>query len=116
VSNITFLKGSAIATVESVMTRYPLPPKKGAKKEEKKADKAPPEPKIPETMTVEKAMSQAMSWGNSNNIASKFSVGTLTTAKYQEKVTVFDKMNDKAKENVGLLPQQSYFGKTPDPT
>lgn len=116
-SNIAFLKGSAISTVDSVMTRYPLPPKKGAKKEEKKAEKgAPPEPKIPETLTVEKAMSQALSWCNSNNIASKFSVGTLTTAKYQEKAAVFDKMNDKAKESVGLLPQQSYFGKTPDPT
>jgi hypothetical protein len=56
VSAIAFQKGSSIATVESVMTRYPLPPKKGAKKEEKKADKAPPEPKIPETLTVEKAM------------------------------------------------------------
>jgi hypothetical protein len=27
------------------MQRYPLPPKKGAKKEEKKDPKAPPEPK-----------------------------------------------------------------------
>lgn len=118
VSAIAFQKGSAIATVESVMTRYPLPPKKGAKKEEKKADKdkAPPEPKIPETLTLEKAMSQAVSWGNSNNIAGKFAVGTLTTAKYQERAAVFDKMNDKARDNVGLLPQQSYFGKTPDPT
>ena len=57
-----------------------------------------------------------MSWGNSNNIASKFSVGTLTTAKYHDKAAVFDKMNDKAREHVGLLPQQSFFGKTPDPT
>jgi hypothetical protein len=37
------------------MQRYPLPPKKGAKKEEKKAPTGPPEPKIPDTVTVDKA-------------------------------------------------------------
>jgi len=104
VSSIAYQKGASIATVDNVMTRYPLPPKKGAKKEEKKAPAAPPEPKVPETMSVEKAMQQATSWNNSLGIANKFSVGTLTTAKYQEKVSVFDKMNAKAKEAVGLLP------------
>jgi hypothetical protein len=33
------MKGTSIATVDNVMQRYPLPPKKGAKKEEKKKDK-----------------------------------------------------------------------------
>ncbi len=58
VSTIAYQKGSSIATVDNVMTRYPLPPKKGAKKPEEKkaAATAPPEPKIPETMSVEKAM------------------------------------------------------------
>ena len=37
VSSIAYQKGASIATVDNVMTRYPLPPKKGAKKEEKKA-------------------------------------------------------------------------------
>lgn len=42
-------------------------------------------------------------------------MGTLTTAKYQERVSVFDKMNQKALKNAALLPQQSYFGPIPDP-
>ncbi len=88
------------------MVRYPLPPKKGAKKEEKKKkDEPPPEPKIPETLTVGKAYQMAQSWKNAANIQSKFSVGTLTTAKYQERVQVFDKMNGKAAENAALMPQ-----------
>ena len=44
------------------MIRYPLPPKKGAKKEEKKAPAAPPEPKIPDPISISKAHEMAVSW------------------------------------------------------
>jgi hypothetical protein len=105
VSQIQFKKGASVATVEDVMVRYPLPPKKGAKKEEKKKkDDAPPEPKIPETMSIDKAHAMAQSWKNAANIQTKFSVGTLTTAKYQERVSVFDRMNSKAQDHAALLP------------
>lgn len=90
VSSITYSKGASIATVENVMTRYPLPLKKGAKKEEKKGPAAPVEAKIPEILSVDKALSQAVSWNNADKIANKFSVGTLTTAKYKEKTSVFE--------------------------
>ena len=46
VSEIAFLKGASVATIEKVMTQYPLPPKKGAKKEEKKAQPVVAEPKV----------------------------------------------------------------------
>lgn len=98
------------------MQRYPLPPKKGAKKEEKKAPAGPPEPKIPDPLSVEKAYSQATTWNNASNIGNKHSVGTLTTVKYHEKVNVFEKMNQKVSEVSPMYPQQSYFGKTPDPS
>jgi hypothetical protein len=115
-SQIQFKKGAAVASLEDVMVRYPLPPKKGAKKEEKKKkDEPPPEPKIPETLSIAKAHAMAHSWQNAATIQSKHSVGTLTTAKYQERVSVFDRMNTKAQEHAALHPQQSYFGATPDP-
>ena len=99
------------------MARYPLPVKKGpVKKEDKKAAPSLTEFKIPETITTEKALAMATSWNNANNIGNKLSVGTLTTAKYQERVSVFDQMNQKVKDQSALFPQQSYFGVTPDPT
>ena len=114
VSSINYQKGASIATLENVMQRYPLPVKKGAKKEEKKKD-TPAEPKIPETETNEEALAKATTWNNAAKIANKFSIGTLTTAKYQEKVQVFEKMNNKAKDVSALFPLQNYYGQTPDP-
>ncbi len=38
ISSIVLQKGAAITSIESVMQRYPLPPKKAAKKEEKKKE------------------------------------------------------------------------------
>jgi len=74
------------------MQRYPLPPKKGAKKEEKKKDAGPVvvEPKILDPETVQQAYAKTVSWSNATSIANKFAVGTLTTAKYQERVQVFN--------------------------
>lgn len=97
-------KGTAISTVDNVMQRYPLPPKKGAKKEEKKKEPVVEEPKVPETLSCEKALNMATSWKNASQIGSKYAVGTLTTAKYQEKVAVFDQMNSKAKDHSALYP------------
>ncbi len=42
-------------------------------------------------------------------------MGTLTTAKYQDRVTVFSDMNVKSAEPSSLRPLQSYFGQTPNP-
>ncbi len=85
---MAFKTGAAIASIDSVMQRYPLPPKKGAKKEEKKKDAAPVpvEPKILEPESVQQAYAKTVSWTNATSIANKFAVGTLTTAKYQERV------------------------------
>ena len=46
------------------MKRYPLPPKKGAKKEEKKAANVVVEPKIPDPETNDSALAKATSWTN----------------------------------------------------
>jgi hypothetical protein len=99
------------------MQRYPLPPKKGAKKEEKKKDAAPVpvEPKVLDPETVSEAYAKTVSWNNATSIANKFAVGTLTTAKYQERVEVFNKMNAGLSDKAALFPQQSYFGATPNP-
>ena len=99
-------KVSSIATVNNVMQRYPLPPKKGAKKvEEKKITGfVVIEPKIPENESVESALNKATSWLNKSKIESKFSVGTLTTAKYNERVSVFDKMNSVVEKKSALNP------------
>ena len=86
------------------MKRYPLPPKKGAKKEEKKAANVVVEPKIPDPETNDSALAKAISWTNASVIGNKFSVGTLTTAKYHEKTKVFDQMNQKARDQSALLP------------
>ena len=43
-------------------------------------------------------------------IASKFSVGTLTTAGYEERTNVFRHMNPLAEERGSLYPQSTFFG------
>jgi len=85
------------------MQRFPLPVKKGAKKEEKKGA-AVAEPKVIENESNETALSKAVSWNNAANIFNKVSVGTLTTAKYHEKVMVFELMNGKAREHSAIIP------------
>ena len=88
------------------MQRYPLPPKKGAKKEERKKDAAPvpAEVKIPDPETVSQAYGKTVSWNNATSIANKYAVGTLTTAKYQVRVEVFNKMNANIAEKSALFP------------
>jgi len=46
-------------------------------------------------------------------IANKFSVGTLTTAGYEERTNVFRHMNPLAEERGSLYPQSTFFG-SPD--
>lgn len=54
---------------------------------------------------------ESQAWSNANTIAKKFAVGTTTTAQYQERISTFLKMNDKA-ESVGpILPQANIVGK-----
>ena len=49
-----------------------------------------PEPLAPpKPLTVAEAMAQAESWNTSNVIANKFSVGTTTTADFEERTAVF---------------------------
>lgn len=69
----------------------------------------------PKPLKVDEALSQAVSWSHSNNIAKKFSVGTLTTADYQQKCDNFIKMNQVTEEKSSLYPQSNYFGAQPDP-
>jgi hypothetical protein len=41
------------------------------------------------------------------------SVGTLTTAKFDEKTKVFENLNDKAREVSTLMPLSNYYGQVP---
>ncbi len=104
-----------MATIENVMTRYPLPPKKGAKKEEKKKEAVVVEPKVIPPENVDQAYQKTVSWNCASNIHSKVAVGTLTTAKYQERVQVFTTTNEKVTGKSAMWPPQAYFGETPNP-
>ena len=104
-----------MATIENVMIQYPLPPKKGAKKEEKKKEPVVVEPKVIPPESVDKAYAKTVSWNCASNIESKVAVGTLTTAKYQERVQVFTATNEKVTGKSAIWPPQAYFGETPNP-
>ena len=59
-------------------------------------------------------MSQTQSWNTANVIANKYSVGTLTTASYKEKTSIFKRMNPMAEERGSIYPQSAFFGNDPD--
>jgi hypothetical protein len=63
------------------------------------------------TISVDEALKSAVGWSNSNNISKKFSVGTLTTAPYSEKVRVFQEMNSLAEEKSAVLPMSNFQSK-----
>jgi hypothetical protein len=44
------------------------------------------------------------------------SIGTVATSKYNEKVEVFNKLNEKASDYSNILPMANYQGKVPDPS
>ena len=67
----------------------------------------------PKPLTVKEAMEGARSWNAANVISNKFSVGTLTTAAYQEKTNVFQRMNPIAEQKGSLYPPAAFFGKDP---
>ena len=81
--------------------------------------KKPPAPMMPVhdplpsvgTISVDEALKSAVGWSNSNNISKKFSVGTLTTAPYSEKVRVFQEMNSLAEEKSAVLPMSNFQSK-----
>lgn len=50
-------------------------------------------------------------WKNANTIAKKFSAGTTTTSRHDDKVQTFIKMNELAEEKGPLLPQANFLGK-----
>ena len=68
----------------------------------------------PKPLTVSEAMDNAQSWNAANVIANKFSVGTLTTAAFDEKTSVFTKMNPLADQKGSLYPQAAFFGEDPN--
>lgn len=68
VSSIAFQKGASISTIEKVMVQYPLPPKKGAKKEEKKKEPVVVEPKVIPPESVNQAYQKTVSWNCASNI------------------------------------------------
>ena len=88
-------KAKLEAEKEAALARGEEVKKSPAKK--KKVDKSAfpdyPEPPIPPNQAPIEAMGKTVSWNHSNVIDNKFSVGTLTTAKYEEKVSTFMKMN-----------------------
>ena len=127
VANLNYVPGSAINTVERVVSAFPQPAKRPGttakappKKEGEVADKSKtlsqmPLVKLPANETNEGALKSTLSWNNFQQISKKFSIGTLTTSKYNEKVQVFDQMNEKIREYSSILPQSNFFGQTPDP-
>ena len=70
----------------------------------------------PKPLSVAEAMANAESWNAANVIANKYSVGTLTTAGYQEKAAVFEQMNSMAEGRGSIYPQSQFFGQPKDPS
>lgn len=62
----------------------------------------------PAELTVPQALKSAVGWSNSNMISKKFSVGTLTTVPYDDKVRVFQNMNTLAEEKSAVLPMSNF--------
>ena len=131
-ANLSNLPGSAIGTMDRIVSALPQPKRpnttaKAATKKEEGAKGEPakkatgsltalvPEKKLPPNETNESALKSATAWSHYQQIQKKFSVGQTTTTKYHERAAVFEKMNEKAKEHVPLLPQSNYFGQSPDP-
>ena len=74
-----------------------------------------PEPlPSPKKLTVAETMSQTLSWNTANVISNKYSVGTLTTAGYKEKTSIFKRMNPMAEERGSIYPQSAFFGADPN--
>lgn len=96
-------KAAAIARGEEVKK-----PRK--KKVDKSAFPDYPEPPVPQNLKPSDAMEKTVSWNHSNVIDNKFSVGTLTTAKYDEKVSTFMKMNQMAESKSSIYPASNFFG------
>ena len=81
------------AEKEAALARGEEPKKVKKKKVDKTAFPDYPEPPIPDNLKPSAAMEKTVSWNHSNVIDNKFSVGTVTTANYDEKVSTFMKMN-----------------------
>ena len=58
----------------------------------------------PKPLTVAEAMASATSWNAANVIANKYSAGTATTAAYEDRTSVFSRMNPLAEEKGSLYP------------
>jgi len=112
----------SIKSVETVFNNFPVPKPKTAKerkalveKEKLEAEERERQNLIPKTVTNEKALEAALSWKNSVNVQKKNAVGTLASAKYDEKTSVFSKVHQPIEEQANLFPPNSYFGPKPDP-
>lgn len=69
----------------------------------------------PKDLSVKEAMAGAVSWNHANVITQKLSIGTLTTASFDQKVAVYESMNQLAADKAQLYPLSSFYGKKPDP-
>lgn len=110
-----------IRSVERVFSAFPQKKptgkdKKKAEEEKKRLEEEEALRKLmPRNETNEQALMTAGGWQNSVNIHKKTAVGTTTTCKYEEKVGVFNKVNEEMAESSNMLPLSQYFGKKPDP-
>ena len=88
---------------------------KVVKKKVTKSSYPDPEPlPPPKNLTVAETMAQTKSWNSANVIANKFSVGTLTTARYGERTSIFTRMNPMAEDRGSIYPQAAFFGADPN--
>ena len=103
-------KAKLEAEKEAALARGEEPKKAKKKKVDKSAFPDFPKPPTPEPLKPNDAMGNTVSWNHSNVIDNKFSVGTLTTAKFDEKVSTFMKMNQMAESKASIYPPSNYFG------
>ena len=111
----------AIKKIEDVFSMFP--PKKLTAKEKKEAEakkkleeeEAKNKVVPPPTETNEEVLQQAVSWQNAVNINKKNAVGTLTTSKYDEKTSIFTKVNASVEGISNIYPLSNYYGPKPNP-
>jgi hypothetical protein len=66
----------------------------------------------PKPLDVQSVLLGSTNWRNANTVAKKFSAGTTTTSRHDDKFQTFIKMNELAEEKGPLLPQANFLGKS----
>jgi hypothetical protein len=84
------------------------------KKPDKEFEKLQREPlPDPKPLDVQSVLLGSTNWRNANTVAKKFSAGTTTTSRHDDKVQTFIRMNELAEDKGPLLPQSNFMGKKP---